>query len=47
MGEKVVTYVGGLIALALIVRNGQAVSNIIGTVSSSTSMFTGVLLGGR
>ncbi len=46
IGEGIVTYVGGLIALALIVRNGAGVSNIIQTVTKSGSMFAGVLLGG-
>ena len=45
IGEELVTYVGGLIALALVVRNGPAVSNIVKQVSGSGSMFAGVLLG--
>lgn len=45
MGEKVITYVGGLIALALIVRNGPQVTGIIQQISKSGSMFAGVLLG--
>jgi len=46
VGERIFTYVGGLIALAIVVRNGPGVSNIIQTVSKSGSMFAGVLLGG-
>lgn len=45
VAEEAITYVGGLIALALIVRNGGGVSNIIQTISKSGSMFAGVLLG--
>lgn len=47
MGEKIVTYVGGLIALAIVVRNGPEVSGIIQAITTSGSMFAGVLLGGR
>ncbi len=47
VGEELITYATGLIALALVVRNGTPISNIIKQVSSSTSMFSGVLLGGR
>lgn len=44
--EGVGTYAAGLIALAIIVRGGPQVSNIIQTVTKSGSMFAGVLLGG-
>jgi hypothetical protein len=47
MSEKIVTYIGGLIALALVLKNGSQVSMIISTTSSSLGMFTGVLTGGR
>lgn len=46
MSEKIVTYVGGLIALALVLKNGPQVSSIITRISSSTGMFANVLLGG-
>ncbi len=45
MSEKIVTYIGGLIALALILKNGPQVGMIITQISSSTSMFSGTLLG--
>jgi hypothetical protein len=45
MSERVVTYIGGLIALAIVLRGGPQVSGIIRQVSSSTSMFAGTLLG--
>jgi hypothetical protein len=44
-GMTVVTYAGGLIALAIVVRYGPEVSGIIQTISKSGSMFAGVLLG--
>lgn len=45
MGEKAVTYFGGLIALAIVVRNGPQVGGIIQAISKSGSMFASVLLG--
>jgi hypothetical protein len=45
MSEKIATYVGGLIALALVLKNGPEVGRIISTISSQTGMFAGVLLG--
>lgn len=47
VGEQLVTYIGGLIALALIVRNGPAVSSIIAKASGGFGQFAGVLLGSR
>lgn len=47
LAEGIATYVGGLIALAVVLKNGDSVSKIIGQIGSSTGMFTGVLLGGR
>jgi hypothetical protein len=45
MSERIVTYVGGLIALALVLKNGPQVSRIITQVAASTSQFSSVLLG--
>lgn len=47
MSERIVTYVGGLIALAVVLKNGPQVSSIITQISASTGMFANVLLGGR
>lgn len=47
IGEDIVTYIFGLIGLALVVKNGPQVSQIIQTTSSSVGMFTNVLTGGR
>lgn len=46
IGEDVVTYVFGLIGLALVLKNGQQVSNIINQAGSSLGMFSNVLTGG-
>ena len=45
VSEKVVTYVGGLIALTLVLRGGPQVSGIIKQISGSTGMFASTLLG--
>ncbi len=47
VGEELITYATGLIALTLIVRNGPEISGILKQISASTAMFSGVLLGGR
>ena len=44
--DSVVTYGAGLLALAIIVRNGGAVSDILKQISSGYTGFAQTLIGG-
>lgn len=46
IGEQLVTYVFGLIALAVVLRNGSNVDMIISSASTGVTSFAGKLLSG-